>query len=675
MPTPPAISDYDLLHRIGSGSYGEVWLARSSATGVRRAVKIVRRDRFVDDRPFQREFEGIRKFEPLSRSHPSQLALFHVGRNEAEGCFYYVMELADARPAGGPRARNESAPEESKRAETVALIDHYLPDTLRADLEDGRLPADRVLEIGLALAEALDHLHGHGLVHRDVKPSNIIFVDGRPKLADIGLVTDASDTHSIVGTEGYLAPEGPGLPAADLYALGKVLYEALTGMDRRQFPELPSEVRDWPDRERVYELNAVLGKACATKPEERHASVAELLAELRLLQEGRSIRQRRGWQETRKRLRRVALPVALLLVAGWLVLRGERGVLTEDQLKTRNPAAYAFWEQAKACDEDSREGYNEAIRLSHEVFAMEPRFIEAPLMTAAQHLNAAGWLGPDNVAMPSARAALHQAFAIDPDSARGWALLGAYYWTWEWDFIEAEKCYRRGVSKRSQDPFNRWSYALFLGAQGRQAEARFIIDEAERLNLDKLLLGLVRINESLAEGRHDEAVATALELRQRFSEEFASIAYLHNAYFYKGDYGKAVECAQEILRDRDEPGDMAMLAYSLARLGRRQEALDLQEKLRQLARTRDISSANEAIMFAGFEDWDATLIALQRAVERRDNGLVFLTPANLRFSPVWDPIRSDPRFQELLARVRPGGWLPQSAGKLKPGDNQQPKSK
>jgi len=120
---------------------------------------------------------------------------------------------------------------------------------------------------------------------------------------------------------------------------------------------------------------------------------------------------------------------------------------------------------------------------------------------------------------------------------------------------------------------------------------------------------------------------------------------------------------------------MAMLAYSLARLGRRQEALDLQEKLRQLARTRDIASANEAIMFAGFEDWDATLIALQRAVERRDNGLVFLTPANLRFSPVWDPIRSDPRFQELLARVRPGGWLPQSAGKLKPGDNQQPKSK
>ncbi len=213
----PLVPDYELLRRIGGGSYGEVWLARSKATGILRAAKIVWRRSFDDDRPFQREFEGIQRFERISREHPSQLALFHIGRNEEGGYFYYVMELGDD-------LQNRLDPES------------YSPRTLRAELSNGRLPAARVLEVGLALTEALGHLHRRGLVHRDVKPSNVIFVNGRPKLADIGLVTDASDRCSIVGTEGYLPPEGPGAPQGDIFALGKVLYEAATSLDRREFP-------------------------------------------------------------------------------------------------------------------------------------------------------------------------------------------------------------------------------------------------------------------------------------------------------------------------------------------------------------------------------------------------------------------------------------------------------
>jgi serine/threonine protein kinase/tetratricopeptide (TPR) repeat protein len=331
----PTVPDYELLQRIGSGAYGEVWLARSKATGALRAAKIVWRHRFEDERPYQREFEGIQKFERISREHPSQLALFHIGRNEAEGYFYYVMELADAvqnpkSQIGNPRESRTPKSEETSDNEQilarhaaarpgesgVRASDSYAPHTLRADLAHGRLPAARVLELGLALAEALAHLHRHGLVHRDVKPSNVIFAHGRPKLADIGLVTDASDTCSIVGTEGYLPPEGPGTPRADLFALGKVLYEAAMGLDRREFPKLPSEIRTWPDKRLVFELNEIVLKCCADDTRERYQSVEVMQADLLLLSAGRSVRQTHSLERRLKLTRRVALATAAVMVLG-----------------------------------------------------------------------------------------------------------------------------------------------------------------------------------------------------------------------------------------------------------------------------------------------------------------------------------------------------------------------
>src|SRR5262245_18997171 len=91
------IPDHTLLRVIGRGSYGEVWLARN-VMGTLRAVKIVRRAAFDSDRPYLREFEGIRRCEPVSRAHDGLIDILHMGRNDAEGFFYYVMELADRAP-------------------------------------------------------------------------------------------------------------------------------------------------------------------------------------------------------------------------------------------------------------------------------------------------------------------------------------------------------------------------------------------------------------------------------------------------------------------------------------------------------------------------------------------------------------------------------------------------
>src|SRR5436305_1753077 len=90
----PAIPDHDLLRRVGRGSYGEVWLARN-VIGSFRAVKVVHRASFDSDRPYEREFGGLKKFEPVSRTHPGVVNILHVGQNPDGAYFYCIMEAAD----------------------------------------------------------------------------------------------------------------------------------------------------------------------------------------------------------------------------------------------------------------------------------------------------------------------------------------------------------------------------------------------------------------------------------------------------------------------------------------------------------------------------------------------------------------------------------------------------
>jgi hypothetical protein len=90
---PQTIPDHELLRLIGTGSYGQVWLARNSATGSLRAVKIVYRKTFDNDRPYNREFEGIKRLEPISQARESQVDIFHVGRNDSAEFFIISWNL------------------------------------------------------------------------------------------------------------------------------------------------------------------------------------------------------------------------------------------------------------------------------------------------------------------------------------------------------------------------------------------------------------------------------------------------------------------------------------------------------------------------------------------------------------------------------------------------------
>lgn len=302
----PDIPDLEMLRIIGAGAYGEVWLART-VTGACRAVKVVWREDFEDERSFTREFEGVLSYEPIARGNPGLVHILHVGRREgAHPYYYYVMELADDAYTG-----IHIAPED------------YVPRTLRSDMQlygHLALPLDYVLEVGSQLAHALEGLHAEELAHRDVKPANVVFVNSRAKLADAGLVAPDSK-RSFVGTEGYIPPDGPGTPRADVYALAKVLYEIATGKDRLDFPELPAELPEGTTRRRWLKFNEII--CAAAEPRVGPGSIvtarelAERLDELRGLVPRQAERRRGGVRRMRALYALVGgLAVALVAAVG-----------------------------------------------------------------------------------------------------------------------------------------------------------------------------------------------------------------------------------------------------------------------------------------------------------------------------------------------------------------------
>jgi serine/threonine-protein kinase len=290
---------YHVERVLGDGGMAEVLLAHDVELGREVAVKLLD-ERLAADESFRARFAREARVA-AGLSHPNVVTVFDVG--DADGRPFIVMELVTGRT---------------------------LEERL---LQEGALSANDVLAIARQVCAGLEHAHANGLVHRDLKPGNLIErEDGTVKIADFGIAravegTELTETGTVVGTAAYLAPEqaeaGVATAATDLFALGVVLYELLTGRQpwkvdslaalagRRQAPppELPA---DTPPG-----LRAAIGRCLRPDPEDRPSSAAEVARLLDDREEDATVVLPRA--APRRRRRRLRAPL-LGIAAGVLVL-------------------------------------------------------------------------------------------------------------------------------------------------------------------------------------------------------------------------------------------------------------------------------------------------------------------------------------------------------------------
>jgi eukaryotic-like serine/threonine-protein kinase len=260
---------YRIVRKLGSGGMANVYLAEDEDLGRRVAIKILN-DRYANDDLFIERFRREAK-SAAALSHPNIVSVYD--RGEAEGTYYIAMEVIEGRSL-------------------KELI-----------MTRGPLPIPQALAYSHEILEALRFAHRHGIIHRDIKPHNIL-IGERLKVTDFGIAragaSQMTEAGSIMGTAQYLSPEqargAPVTASSDLYSVGIVLYEMLTGKvpftgdsaieiamkHLNEAPKPPSKIRP----EIPEELDQVVLRALSKNPEDRYQTAEEFSEDLHRVEAG-----------------------------------------------------------------------------------------------------------------------------------------------------------------------------------------------------------------------------------------------------------------------------------------------------------------------------------------------------------------------------------------------------
>ena len=666
------LGHYRIEELLCRGGMGEVYRARDTRLDRTVAVKLLGEDLLTDPAARARLVHEARTASSLN--HPHICTIYEVG--EADGQAYIAMEYVEGRSL--------------------------------SDLEGGEgLPAQVVMAYGAQIADALTHAHENGVIHRDLKSSNVLVTsESRAKVLDFGLakrlrspelsestVSKLSITgeEGIAGTLHYMAPEvlrgEPADACSDVWGLGGLLYEATTG--RRPFEgrtafELTSAIlRDPPaplPSGTPAGLRIIIHRCLEKNPRKRYPGAREVRAALDIMLSEAAILPAalrlivRRWHVALSSAVGVAVVVLLLLslTTGETLRKGvsdfpqttedlQWGLTTElmkgvDYLRQAVGSPPPVSPQAEEAylrgryywNKTTEAGVRTGIEYFQQAIAEAPDYAPAYAGLADSYI-VLGSLGalPPREAYPMAREAAGRALEIDDALAEGHASLASIHLLYDWNWRAAEDEYKQALLLNPEYATAHQGYAVFLAAAGRLEEALREARRARELDPRSLTIN-TQVGFLLYLTRRYESAVEQYQATLEIDPTYlVARAELGTAFAQDRNFEQAIAEAEQAKNQPDEnPFALARLGSAYALSGNRAKAEKVIDELGELSKARYVCPSYLARIYIGLGDKDRAIEWLEKAYEERSTDLVWL-----RVEPGFDALRSDPRFQDLLRRM------------------------
>jgi len=292
-------------------------------------------------------------------------------------------------------------------------------------------------------------------------------------------------------------------------------------------------------------------------------------------------------------------------------------------------------------------GFRQAIEYFQQAIAKDPNYAPAYAGLANSYALLPGYtLAPASKYMPKAREAALRALAIDDDLPEAHVALALILENYDWDWSTAEKEYRRAIELNPNYATAHHWYAEFLTWRGRFDEALRESEDARRLDPLSLIIATDRGAILYFSRQYDRAIEQFQGVRE-MDPSFGRTHLVVDAYLQQGRFAEALANLEDWRRTSGDGIHISSrLVYLYGRMGQTDKARAELRKLEAVNRTQSLDPVPMALAYVGIGDKEAALRSLEKAYAERSNLLTAL-----KVEPVYDPLRDDPRFQELLRRV------------------------